>query len=155
MKRAIVVGIIFFLSSVALAAGQTVSVQTKNNALRQECTFFSPVTQHLQYGTVLEVLAEKGDWLMAKTPEAEGCIHNRAVQEKIIALQNLQGDASKTGAAEDELSLAGKGFTPEVEQSFQEKNPTAQFKTVDQIEALIISDQELLEFVETGRLNIP
>jgi hypothetical protein len=53
----------------------------------------------------------------------------------------------------DEVELAGRGFTPEVEQQYRGKNPSLDFRHVDAIEQTAIDPEELEAFVAEGKLR--
>ena len=84
----------------------------------------------------------------------EGCIHKTAVEEQKVTLSSLN-ISEGSSATEDEVSLAGKGFNPEVEEAYQNENPEVNFETVDRIESYSLSEQEQFVFIERGELNLP
>jgi hypothetical protein len=53
----------------------------------------------------------------------------------------------------DEVALAGKGFTPEVESAYRQKHPEMKFAQVDQVEAFKVDDAQLNAFIREGGLN--
>ena len=55
-------------------------------------------------------------------------------------------------ASSDEVELAGRGFTPQVEGQYREKNPNLDFSHVDKIEKTAIDPGELEAFVNEGKL---
>jgi hypothetical protein len=144
----------FGIAITSAIAAETVKVITKENAIRSSCRFFAPVVTKVQYNDKLEVLSQEGDWLRVRFNGMEGCIHKSAVQEQKVTLSALNlGEGSS--ATEDEVSLAGKGFNPEVEEAYQNENPEVSFETVDRIESYSLSDQEQVVFIEKGELNLP
>jgi hypothetical protein len=135
-------------------AAETVKVITKENAIRSSCRFFAPVVTKVQYNDKLEVLSQEGDWLRVRFNGMEGCIHKSAVEQKKVTLSGLKlGEGSS--ATEDEVSLAGKGFNPEVEEAYQNENPEISFEAVDRIESYSLSEEEQVAFIEKGELNLP
>ena len=53
----------------------------------------------------------------------------------------------------DEVALAGKGFTPEVESSYKQKHPEAKYGEVDQVEAQQVAPAKLQAFITEGGLK--
>jgi hypothetical protein len=53
----------------------------------------------------------------------------------------------------DEVALAGKGFTPEVESSYRSKHPEMNFAQVDQIESFKVDPASLQTFIKEGDLK--
>ena len=145
--------ILFVISSVSLMA-ETVSVITKENAIRTSCRFFAPVVAVVYYNDKLEVISQQGDWFRVKYNEFEGCIHKSAVKKQTFTLAELGSGKSKS-TSEDEVALAGKGFNPEIEEEYKKENPELNFKLVDTIEELDIPEDKHINFIEEGELNLP
>jgi hypothetical protein len=53
----------------------------------------------------------------------------------------------------DEVALAGKGFTPEVENSYRAQHPEMNFAQVDRIESITVSPAKLQAFIKEGDLK--
>ena len=53
------------------------------------------------------------------------------------------------------MALAGKGFTPEVEKAFRDKNPKMNYNLVDRVESYRVNDDELQSFIRSGKLIEP
>lgn len=69
-------------------------------------------------------------------------------KKKIVKTKN----GSYVNASSDEIALAGKGISETAEQLFKNDNPDISFDSVDKMEKLEISDDELSKFVEEGHL---
>ncbi|MBI4684946.1 MAG: hypothetical protein HY755_07080 [Nitrospirae bacterium] len=138
----------------ASAYAETLKVITKENAIREECRFFSPVRIKVYYNDTVEAVSKEGDWFKVKYKGIKGCIHKSAVEEKTFRLTGLLGSQSKT-ASEDEVSLAGKGFNPQVENSYKDRHPELDFRVVDSIGEYRISEESLRNFIKNGELNLP
>jgi hypothetical protein len=65
----------------------------------------------------------------------------------------MQAKAKET--SRDEVALAGKGFTPEVEKAFRAKNPQMKYDLVDRIETYRVPVEDLQVFVRDGWLREP
>ena len=98
-------------------------------------------------------------------------LRNKKVQKKIwivlaiiiVPAFVLWGSASllrgpkeeKHSATENEVSLAGKGFTQEVEDELRSENPEMKFDLVEDIERYAVSESDLFEFIKKGGLFFP
>jgi len=152
--------LIFFSLLVLLALGavssyaETVRVTVRESAVRAECRFFAPVRAKVYNNDKLAVTAKKGDWYAVAVNGINGCIHKSAVQSKSYFFSGGTSSA-KGGASEDEVSLAGKGFNPQVESAYRKQNSDLDFKTVDTIQKYQVSDDSLKRFIEAGGLTSP
>lgn len=153
MKPPIIALFILIAASTSLSA-ETVTVITRQNAIRTSCKFFSPVKATVNYNDVLEVVSKDGDWFQVTFRGVQGCIHKSAVQKKSLSLSKLTGSQAK-GASGDEVALAGKGFNPQVEAAYKSRNPELNFGAVDRVESYKISDGELMQFIQKGELRLP
>ncbi len=140
------------MTSAALAA--TVRVITEDAVIRKERRFFAPAVARVRYGAALEELSRQGDWLRVNYQGKRGWIHVSAVQEPKIDLGTLAGGQAQQ-TSQDEIALAGKGFTPEVEKAFQEKNPNLRYDAVNQVSLHKVSEQKLESFFRAGNLKEP
>jgi hypothetical protein len=156
MKRKIVsISLLFVLAFCpALLCAETLSVVTKENALRADCSFLSSVRASLKYGEQLEVVSGEGDWFKVRYKNTKGCIHKSAVTDKKVSLSGMKASKSSS-ASEDEVALAGKGFNPQVEDSYKRKHSELDFTKVDRIERFTIPEDELIIFIKNGGLDQP
>lgn len=132
---------------------ETATVVTKENAIRQDCKFYSPVKANVSFKDEMEVISQQGDWYQVRFRGIEGCIHKSALDKKYISVATIE-DSSQGSASVEEVSLAGKGFVS-VEKSYQNRNPSVNFKIVEQIESLKVPQDELMAFVRAGNLHLP
>jgi len=137
------------------AQAETITVITKETALRESCKFFSPVKATVHYNDPLEVLSQEGDWYRVKFKEVEGCVHKSAIEKKSALPKFIKAPFQSQSASGDEVALAGKGFNPQVEAAYKNKNPQLNFQAVDSIETYKVSDNSLREFITRGKLNPP
>ena len=141
-----------FMSSLALAA--TVKVITQEAVIRQDKRFFAPAVARAPYGSVIQELSREGDWLRVSYQGKQGWIHVSAVQEQKFQLSSLAGGQAQE-TSHDEVALAGKGFTPEVEKAFREKNPKMRYDLVNQVQSYKVDEQKLQAFLQGGNLKEP
>ncbi|HXZ34977.1 MAG TPA: SH3 domain-containing protein [Thermodesulfobacteriota bacterium] len=140
------------ISSVAAAA--TVKVITQEAMIRTDKRFFAPALVRAPFGAALEELGREGDWFRVNYQGKEGWIHKSAVQEQKFQLSSLAGGQADE-ASRDEVALAGKGFNPEVEKAFRDKNPKMRYDLVNQVQAYRVEEQKLQAFIRAGNLREP
>ena len=143
---------VLFMASVALAA--TLKVITQEATIRKDKRFFAPVVARVAYGELIQELDRKGDWLRVSYRGKNGWIHISAVQEQKFELSSLSsGRAQET--SREEVALAGKGFTPEVEKVFREKNPKMRYDLVNHVQGYKVAESRLQAFIRAGNLKEP
>ncbi|MCK4931972.1 MAG: hypothetical protein KAT01_07395, partial [Candidatus Aminicenantes bacterium] len=59
-----------------------------------------------------------------------------------------------TKATADEISLAAKGFSKQVEDDYKAKHSEADFAGVDRMLKVKVSQNQLLKFLKEGKLGI-
>ena len=153
MKRIILLSIILVFVAVSVLA-ETVTVITKDNAIREYAKFFAPVKANVRYNDRLEVLSAQGDWYKVKYGSSTGYIHKSAV-EKRVASMPVSASGKRSSVSESEAALAGKGFNPQVEASYKSKHPEMKFYLVDNIERYLVPDREVAQFITNGGLRQP
>lgn len=153
MKRTVIIAMMLVFAATAVLA-DTVTVITKENAIRQNCKFFAPVKVQVRYNDKLEVLSTEGDWYRVKYGSYTGCIHKTAVEKREASSPGLFSRKS-SGVSESEAALAGKGFNPQVEASYKSKHPEMKFYLVDSIERYIVPDKDVAIFIADGGLVQP
>ena len=143
---------VLLMASVALAA--TFKVITQEATIRKDKRFFAPVVARVAYGELIQELDRKGDWLRVSYRGKNGWIHISAVQEQKFELSSLSsGRAQET--SREEVALAGKGFTPEVEKAFREKNPKMRYDLVNHVQGYKVAESRLQAFIRAGNLKEP
>ena len=143
---------IIIATAVSLHA-ETATVITKQSAIRESCRFFSPVKATVHYNDVLEIISKEGEWYKVKFEAVQGCIHKSSIEKKSVSLSNLVG-SEKQSTSGDEVALAGKGFNPQVEAAYQKENPSLNFRAVDRVESYDTSESKLIQFIQSGKLNL-
>jgi hypothetical protein len=143
---------IFMAGSIAWAA--TSKVITQEAVIRKDKRFFAPLVIRVPYGEMIEELERQGDWLRVSYKGAEGWLHFSAVQEQQFRLSSLSGERAQESTKE-EVALAGKGFTPEVEKAFRDKNSSMRYDLVNQVQSFKINETQMLDFIRAGNLKEP
>lgn len=151
--RSLVISLFILIASSLPIGAETITVVTKQNAIRQDCKFFSHVKKIVNYNDALEVVSQEGDWYQVKFGTTQGCIHKSAVEKKSFSLTKLVG-SDKESTSGEEVALAGKGFNPQVEAAYKRQNPELNFGAVDKIEGYKVSESALIKFIESGKLNL-
>jgi uncharacterized protein YgiM (DUF1202 family) len=155
MKKIFSIGLLFILACCpGVLHAETLSVVTRENAVRADCSFLSAVKSKLNYGDKLEVVSRDGDWVKVRYKNIKGCIHKSAVTEQKVSLSGVKASKSSS-ASEEEVALAGKGFNPQVEDSYKRKHSELDFTKVDRIEKFKIPEDELIIFIKNGGLDQP
>jgi uncharacterized protein YgiM (DUF1202 family) len=128
------------------------SVQQKLGPLREKPSFLSRILTQLAYADQVQLLNEKGDWLEVKFQSSVGWMHRSSLSTKEIVLNSTNGDVNKS-VSDDELVLAGKGFSEEVEKGYRQHNPHLSFNLVDTMEKQTTSPTALRTFLIEGGLT--
>jgi uncharacterized protein YgiM (DUF1202 family) len=150
---------LFALLAVALPAGaappkgSTITVQTLTAKLMKTPSFISQTAAKLVRGEQLKFEEAQRDWYRASTEKGvSGWINKSAVVEKAVALSTKPGGGSG-GATADEVALAGRGFSKDVEEKYKSEHKDLDFSHVDHIEKLEVPSEELVKFVADGKIG--
>ena len=111
---------IVVLAAMCAWAAQQMSVQVKETQMRAKASFLGASVAKLAYGAQVTVLEQKSPWIRVRAAGGrEGWVHQSALTTKKVQLAS-GGKNAGTGAGNDELALAGKGFSADVEKTFKE-----------------------------------
>lgn len=136
-----------------LAAGsvgaQMQYVQVRDGALRSAPSFLGGVVGPVAYGDAVTVVAERGPWRQVTTAAQQGWLHESALTRTRVVLSAGAQDVD-AAATHDELALAGKGFTQQVEDQTRRENPQLDYARVDWMERLKQPPERLAQFLERG-----
>lgn len=173
--------IVFSLLLTALlpvhAFAESLIVTVKNTSIRTDHKFYAKNKATVSYGKSLTLISTKDDWYKVKYNNTTGWVHNSAVSlksssgkdkknksDKPSALSGLgkkfglgakKQESTKTaGYSQDDVTLAGKGFSEEVEKNYRKKNPKINYKDVDWIERQTASTKTSLQFAKAGHLTV-
>lgn len=106
-------------------------------------------------GAEVTILQESGEWSQVAYGQQQGWLPPLAfagAKKKLDLGKLLQGKAVQESKT-DEVALAGKGFTPEVEADFRRQHPNLKYDQVDRIEGFTVSAAELQAFRQEGGLR--
>ncbi len=156
IKTSLIIFLLICLNSFPVfAAGQKMmSIQVKKGEIRSTPSFLGRVVARLSYGDRVYVREERGPWVRVGLPgnRNEGWIHTSALTSKKIVLKSGAKDV-QTSASSDELALAGKGFSKQVENEFKGKNPNMNYAWIDRMEKFVVSEKQSKQFLKEGELS--
>lgn len=152
MKRyrmGILVSILLIGSSTAQGIpGSTMYVAVKTVSLKAATGFFAAEQGTLPYGQAVTVLQEKGKWLEVQAAQLslQGWVASSHLTSKRIL-----SSGTRTSASTQELALAGKGFSEEVETLYRQEGGL-DYDAIDDMENLRVSAADLYRFLLDGHL---
>lgn len=115
--------------------------------LKSSTSFFAKQLETLDYGQQVLVLETKGKW--SKVQPVENAEISGWISSSLLSKRKLISAFNNFSATTDELALAGKGFSS----SDNWGKNKANYDAVKQIEGQIISNEELLNFIQEGELK--
>ena len=154
MKKKLLLVLLGLFMAVSFAWAAPYKVITQEAVIRKDKRFFAPMLIRVPYGEMIEDLERQGDWLRVSYKGAQGWLHVSAVQEQKFSLSSLLGERAQEGTRE-EVALAGKGFTPEVEKAFRDKNSNMRYDLVNQVQGYKVNETQLWDFIRAGNLTEP
>ena len=143
---------ILFAATVAWAAGQQLTVQVQEAQMRKSASFTSGQTAKLFYGDTVDVLEEKGDWYRVSGAGATGWMHTSSFAGGTPATLSAGSADVNPNVSDREVSMAGKGFNPEVEQAYRSAHPEGYAK-LDAMLRINYSPSELEAFLAAGKAS--
>ena len=151
MKRLLLV-LCAALATTGAWAAKEMSVQVREGQLRSRASFLATVTGTVVYGDRVLVKQTLSGWCEVSTPAGRaGWIHESALTPKRVVLTSGTGEA-RVGASGEEVVLAGKGFSEEVEREYKMKNAALDYAWVDWMVLQKIPAERLVRFLEQGDL---
>ncbi len=144
---------LLFIGSIA-EAQKMMSVQVKEGELRAKPSYLGKIVVRVSYGDRVTVLAEQGDWKKVSTvgARAQGWIHSTALTSSKIVLKAGQASVGST-VSRDEIALAGKGFSEEVEAQYRKSHRNLDYAWINRMEAMKVSPEQMADFVTKGSLK--
>jgi hypothetical protein len=153
MRRFVIILLLLAFPGLA-QAGKTVKVKVEKSTVFEQPRFFAKVVTTVKYGDHLEMLEETNDWARVRFGEHRGWIHKSCLTSARLNLGAILVGGSSSSTTEDEVALAGKGFTPEVEQGYKGSHQGMNYALVDEIERYEVDDDSLHDFITQGGLRI-
>src|SRR5512145_2481720 len=144
--------LLFFVS--IAGAQKFLSVQVKESQLRATPSHLGKIVAQASYGDRVTVLEERGDWKKVSTAggKSQGWMHHTALTSSKIVLKAGQGTVG-TSVSRDEIALAGKGFSEEVEAQYRQSHKNLDYAWINRMEAMKVSPAQMESFISNGRLT--
>ena len=151
-----ILGLAVLLCGSGLARAETMKVTQGNQSLYEEPNFSGTPVAPVPAGAEVNVVTISGDWYKVEYQGNTGWMHRQAFAQAQAPKVGLPGMLFGGGVKEsksDEVALAGKGFTPEVEAGYRQKNPSMNYAQVDQVESFKVDNSQLQAFIRDGGLT--
>ena len=151
MKRWILTCCAALMATGAWAAKE-MSVQVRDGQLRNRASFLGTVVGTVAYGDRVTVNQTQAGWCEVSLAGKSGWIHESALTPKKVVLASGTADARVQSVGSEEVALAGKGFSKEVEAEYKKQNPQLDFTWVDWMGQQTVSSERLVAFLKQGNL---
>ena len=144
---------LLLLSAMTLFVGSLLFSQTaankryvavKTTPLRSSTGFFGRDLRVLSLGDELTLVRDDGKWAEVRAGSQNGWVSSAALSSRRVV-------ASGSAVTATEVALAGKGFSQEIETEYRKSG--LDFSVVDSMERINVSGNELLAFINEGRLS--
>lgn len=150
-------GLALLLVGPGAAWGQNLVVSQPSQQLYPSPDFAGAPVAPVPEGAAVNVVSQSGDWYQVEYEGKTGWMHRQAFPQpkagSTFSLPGLLLGAPVKETSSDEVALAGKGFTPEVESAYKSKHPEMNFAQVDKVESLRVDDAKLQAFIKEGGLK--
>jgi SH3 domain-containing protein len=141
------------VAGTAPGKGATITVRVLTAKVMKQPKFIGGSLASVARGDQLTFVEAQRDWYKVSTRAgAQGWIHKGNVTDKAVQLSSKPGSAA--GASQEEIELAGRGFTPEVEEEYRRKHGDMDFSHVDAIEGLSVDADALATFAAEGKVGL-
>jgi hypothetical protein len=140
------------LGAVAWAA-EVFKVIERESAIRRDKKTYSPRLATVTEGEDVAVLETDEPWARVDYKGTVGWMSQSALREA-DEFVGTQSEAAR-GTIATSQAAAGRGFTPEVEAEYRGQHPDleAAFKLVEEIVGTKVPDEQILAFLEAGKLS--
>jgi hypothetical protein len=137
--------------------GEVLKVTQPSQSLYPDPDFASTPVASVPEGAEVNVETQAGDWYKVEYEGKAGWLNRQAFGKPQassgFSLPGLLTGKPVKETSSDEVALAGKGFTPEVENSYRSKHPEMNFAQVDKIESFTVPPAKLQAFIKEGDLK--
>jgi len=150
----ILLGLALLWAGPGIGLAQTFKVVQSKQQLYSAANFSASPLGTVPEGAEVIILQQSGEWYQIEYQGQQGWLPQQAfpAAKKFDLSSVLKGKAVQESKT-DEVALAGKGFTPEVEASFRQKHPNLNYAQVDQVEKFSVSPGDLQTFIREGGLQ--
>jgi hypothetical protein len=157
IKYCLVLGVALVFLVPGVGWGEVLKVTQPNQSLYPDPDFASTPVVPVPVGAQVNVERQAGDWYKVEYQGKSGWINRQAFPApkagSKMSLPGLLFGAPVKQTSSDEVALAGKGFTPEVESGYRAKHPEMNFAQVDKIESFKVDPAALQAFIKEGDLK--
>ena len=157
VRYCLVLGLALVFLVPAVGWGEVLKVTQPNQSLYPDPDFASTPVAAVPVGATVNVEHQAGDWYKVEYQGKKGWINRQAFpapqKSSKFSLPGLLFGTPVKQTSSDEVALAGKGFTPEVESSYRAKHPEMNFAQVDKIESYRVNPATLQAFIKEGDLK--
>jgi len=151
MKKWILICCAALMATGAWAAKE-MSVQVRDGQLRNRASFLGTVVGTVAYGDRVTVNQTQAGWCEVSLAGKTGWIHESALTPKKVVLASGTADARVQSVGSEEVALAGKGFSKEVEAEYKKQNQNVDYTWVDWMGQQTVSSERLVAFLKQGNL---
>lgn len=141
----VLTGLLFMGVLVPLAADETLYVKIKETALRDKPSNLGKVLGTLTYTTAVVVSEKNASWAKVTVNGKNGWVALQALVSQGVK----KSEGTDTGASGNEVSLAGKGFSKEVEAQYK-ADSKLDFTWIDKMEKLPPDESGVDAFAAAG-----
>ena len=156
-KYVLALGLALVLMGPAICWGEVLKVSQPNQSLYPDPDFASTPVGTVPEGAEVNVERQAGDWYKVEYQGKTGWINRQAfpapATSSKFSLGGLLTGTPVKQTSSDEVALAGKGFTPEVESGYRAKHPEMDFAQVDKVESIKVDPATLQAFIKEGDLK--
>ncbi|QQO10220.1 SH3 domain-containing protein [Breznakiella homolactica] len=153
MKKGIVTLLLVFGVLSVLPAqslkNKTVYIAVRSTNLKSSTGFFARTTGTASYGDTFKVLQEKGKWVEVQSSSNSSL--KGWVATTNVTTKRITSSSSSVSASADELALAGKGFSAEVEKEYRSAE-SLNYDAIDRMEVPVVSNEDVYSFLVEGHL---
>jgi hypothetical protein len=133
--------------SAQISRGGTAWVTAKSVSLKSSTWFFALNRGTVYYANEVTVLQVSGNWAEVRTAtNVTGWI---AISN--LSARRIVASATGSTATAAEVAQAGKGFNQEIENVYRSEE-NLNYADVDRTEQIVVSEEDLLRFINEGRL---
>jgi len=134
--------------SAQVSRGGTLYVAIKTVTLKSSTGFFASNRGTLSYGDRVTVIQVSGRFVEVRSATNSN-LTGWTASANLTTRQVVSGNTSTASARE--VALAGKGFNQEVENAYR-AGGTLNYADVDIVERITVSETDLRQFLQEGRL---
>ena len=125
-------------------------VKVEEAVLKESPSFWGKNGASVFYGEEVVILEEKNSW--KKVQLVIDSSVSGWISESSLTTKKIVASGNRVSASTEELALAGKGFTAEIEAEYK-KQASLNYDAVDKLETNLISFDRVLDFMAAGKLE--